>query len=55
MTVRDEESKLLLEEAGVTRLVTVTADPAFLLDPEDFPDDLLREEGIPRTAAGWSG
>jgi polysaccharide pyruvyl transferase CsaB len=48
VTVRDEESKLLLEETGVTRPVTVTGDPAMLLEPEDFSDGLLREEGIPR-------
>lgn len=46
VTVRDEESKLLLEEAGVTRAITVTADPALLLEPAPFPAELLREEGI---------
>ncbi|MFM9662843.1 polysaccharide pyruvyl transferase family protein, partial [Streptomyces scabiei] len=35
VTVRDEESKLVLEEAGLTRPVTVTADPALLLEPGD--------------------
>jgi polysaccharide pyruvyl transferase CsaB len=48
VTVRDEESKLVLEEAaGVTRPVAVTADPAFLLEPEEFGVALLRAEGIP--------
>lgn len=47
VTVRDEESKLLLEEAGVTRDITVTADPALMLDPEEFDAGLLREEGVP--------
>lgn len=47
VTVRDEESKLLLEEIGVTRTVTVTADPAFMLRPERFDPGLLRAEGIP--------
>jgi polysaccharide pyruvyl transferase CsaB len=41
VTVRDEESKLALEEAGVTRRVDVTADPALLLEPEDFAPDGL--------------
>src|SRR5512139_333664 len=36
VTVRDEESKVALEEAGVTCRVTVTADPALLLAPEEF-------------------
>ncbi|MFD1322577.1 polysaccharide pyruvyl transferase family protein [Micromonospora sonneratiae] len=47
VTVRDEESKIVLEEAGVTRSVTVTADPALLLEPEDFTVAMLREEGVP--------
>ncbi|MFC7546167.1 polysaccharide pyruvyl transferase family protein [Plantactinospora sp. GCM10030261] len=46
VTVRDSESRLLVEELGVTRPVTVTADPAMLLEPEPFPADLLHEEGI---------
>lgn len=47
VTVRDEESKLLLEEVGVTRTITVTADPAFMLRPERFDPALLRAEGVP--------
>lgn len=47
VTVRDEESKLLLEEIGITRAITVTADPAFMLRPERFDPGLLRAEGIP--------
>jgi polysaccharide pyruvyl transferase CsaB len=46
VTVRDEESRLLLEEAGVTREITVTADPALMLQPREFPVELLREEGV---------
>lgn len=38
---------MLLEEAGLLNPITVTADPAFLLEPEDFPVHLLREEGVP--------
>ncbi|MFF9021471.1 polysaccharide pyruvyl transferase family protein [Streptomyces eurythermus] len=48
VTVRDEESKLVLEEAGVTRPVCVTADPALLLEPGDRGRALLRAEAVPR-------
>jgi polysaccharide pyruvyl transferase CsaB len=46
VTVRDDESQLVLEDIGVTRPITVTADPAFLLEPEEFPVALLRREGV---------
>jgi polysaccharide pyruvyl transferase CsaB len=46
VTVRDDESQLVLEDVGVTRAVTVTADPAFLLEPEEFPVALLGREGV---------
>ncbi|MFH8253442.1 polysaccharide pyruvyl transferase family protein [Streptomyces roseolus] len=48
VTVRDEESKLVLEEAGLERPITVTADPALLLRPGDSGEDLLRAEAVPR-------
>ncbi len=47
VTVRDQESRMVLEEAGLLNPITVTADPAFLLKPEDFPASWLREEGVP--------
>ncbi|SCG39132.1 polysaccharide pyruvyl transferase family protein [Micromonospora halophytica] len=47
VTVRDQESRMVLEEAGLLNPITVTADPAFLLEPEEFPARLLREEGVP--------
>ncbi|MGW5671471.1 polysaccharide pyruvyl transferase family protein [Micromonospora sp. NPDC003776] len=47
VTVRDQESRMVLEEAGLLNPITVTADPAFLLEPEDFPESWLREEGVP--------
>lgn len=47
LTVRDEESQLVLEDVGVTRPMTVTADPAFLLEPEPFTGEMLMCEGIP--------
>ncbi|MBQ1046599.1 MULTISPECIES: polysaccharide pyruvyl transferase family protein [unclassified Micromonospora] len=47
VTVRDQESRMVLEEAGLVNPITVTADPAFLLKPEEFPEQWLREEGVP--------
>ncbi|KOX10738.1 polysaccharide pyruvyl transferase family protein [Micromonospora profundi] len=47
VTVRDQESRMVLEEAGLLNPITVTADPAFLLKPADFPAHLLAEEGVP--------
>ncbi|MBX7265888.1 polysaccharide pyruvyl transferase family protein [Micromonospora sp. Llam7] len=47
VTVRDQESRMVLEEAGLLNPITVTADPAFLLEPEEFPAQFLREEGVP--------
>ncbi|MFJ2031986.1 polysaccharide pyruvyl transferase family protein [Streptosporangium sp. NPDC087985] len=47
VTVRDEESRLVLEEAGVMSPITVTADPAFLLEQEEFSQELLHAEGVP--------
>ncbi|RIV37981.1 polysaccharide pyruvyl transferase family protein [Micromonospora radicis] len=47
VTVRDQESRMVLEEAGLLNPITVTGDPAFLLEPADFPASLLREEGVP--------
>lgn len=47
VTVRDQESRMVLEEAGLLNPITVTADPAFLLEPAEFPAGWLREEGVP--------
>ena len=47
VTVRDSESRLVLEEAGVTQPVVITADPALLLEPEPFGVEALRAEGVP--------
>jgi polysaccharide pyruvyl transferase CsaB len=46
VTVRDEESRLALEEAGLTRRITVTADPALLLQPEECAPDGLRGDSM---------
>jgi polysaccharide pyruvyl transferase CsaB len=46
VTVRDEESKRVLEEVGVERPIDVVADPALLLIPEPFPADALVRDGV---------
>lgn len=46
VTVRDQEAKRLLEEIGVQRHIEVTADPAWLLEGEQFSDEMLVREGI---------
>ena len=46
VTVRDTETKRLLEEVGVAREVRVTADPALLLEPASFTDEMLEREGV---------
>ncbi|GGL64621.1 hypothetical protein GCM10010129_05280 [Streptomyces fumigatiscleroticus] len=50
IVVRDEESRLVLEEVGVERDIVVTADPALLLPPEPFTDAMMRDEGVPGEA-----
>lgn len=47
LTVRDERSRLLLEEIEVTREIHVTADPGLLLEPEAFTEEMRAQEGIP--------
>jgi polysaccharide pyruvyl transferase WcaK-like protein len=46
LTVRDQESILVLEGMGVTREISVTADAAVLLEPEEFTEEMLVREGI---------
>jgi polysaccharide pyruvyl transferase CsaB len=46
VTVRDRQAYHLLEEIGVRRDMTVTADPAFLLLPEPLPKEALKREGL---------
>ncbi|RJL24863.1 polysaccharide pyruvyl transferase [Bailinhaonella thermotolerans] len=46
VVVRDEESKLVLEDVGVNRPVTVTADPALLLKAQPFTTEMLAREGV---------
>jgi len=45
VTVRERHARQLLEEIGV-RDIEVTADPAFLLEPEPRPPDALQREGL---------
>ncbi len=47
ITVRDQQSRQLLEEIGLEREILVTADPALLLEPEPLPlEEMLRAEAI---------
>ncbi len=46
LTVRDRQSKKLLEEVGVERDIILTADPALLLEPDAIPADALTREGL---------
>jgi polysaccharide pyruvyl transferase CsaB len=46
VTVREASAQRLLEEVGVEREITVTADPALLLDPDVLPRAALEEEGL---------
>jgi polysaccharide pyruvyl transferase CsaB len=47
ITVREITAKRVCQEIGVTVPVEVTADPAFLLEPLEFTDEMLAKEGIP--------
>jgi polysaccharide pyruvyl transferase CsaB len=46
VTVRDRQGYRLLEDVGVTREIHLTADPAFLLEPEELPIEAVRAEGV---------
>ncbi len=46
ITVRENESKRLLNEIGVTNEIVVTADPALLIEPITFTEEMLQKEGI---------
>lgn len=46
ITVRDKPSMQILEEIGVGKDIIVTADPAFLMRPEEVQIDYLHQEGI---------
>jgi polysaccharide pyruvyl transferase CsaB len=46
VTVRDVGARRLLEKLGVAREIVVSADPAFLLEPQDLAGKPLRREGV---------
>jgi polysaccharide pyruvyl transferase CsaB len=46
ITVRDRLGYRLLEDVGVRREIHLTADPAFLLDPEDLSAEVLATDGV---------
>lgn len=46
ITVREERARRILEDIGVTKRITVTADPAILLEEEDFPLECFHAENI---------
>jgi polysaccharide pyruvyl transferase CsaB len=56
VTVRDRLGYRLLEDVGVSREIHLTADPAFLLDPEALPVAALEAEGVDfrRPVVGFS-
>ena len=48
ITVRDRHAQRLLQDLGVEVPVRVTADPALLLKPREFPEELWQREGLQR-------
>ena len=46
VTVRERNAQKVLEAIGVQQEISVTADPAFLLEPEPLPPETLKREGI---------
>jgi len=56
ITVRDRESRRLLDDVGVTGEVHLTADPALLLEPEPLSAEALTAEGVEfsRAIVGFS-
>ena len=47
ITVRDAESKEVLEQAGISRSISVVPDPALLLFPKSYGKDILKQNSIP--------
>lgn len=46
ITVREGEAKKILNDLGVTQEIEVTADPAFLISPKHWSQEMLKKEGI---------
>jgi polysaccharide pyruvyl transferase CsaB len=54
ITVRDQESKKLLEEIGVEKEITIVCDPAFSLEPI-FKTNLEQNPYVILSVRGWLG
>jgi polysaccharide pyruvyl transferase CsaB len=48
ITVRDRNAQRLLQDLGVETQVRLTADPALLLEPKPFPEEIWQHEGLGR-------
>ncbi len=46
ITVREAEAKRILHDLGVNQEIEVTADPALLLNPQEFTDEMMQKEGL---------
>jgi polysaccharide pyruvyl transferase CsaB len=46
VTVRDRHGQRLLQDVGVEVPMKVTADPALLLEPREFPEETWKREGL---------
>lgn len=46
ITVRDRQGLRLFEDLGIDREITVTADPAFLLEADDVSEEMLTQERL---------
>ena len=46
ITVRERNAKKILEEAGIGCEIVVTADPAFLLEPEPISEEVIKREQL---------
>ena len=56
ITVRERNAKKILEDIGINCEIIVTADPAFLMEPDPVPADTLKREHMDsgRTIIGMS-
>ena len=50
ITVRDRHAQRLLQDLGVETQVKLTADPALLLEPRPFPEEIWQHEGLGQKA-----
>jgi polysaccharide pyruvyl transferase CsaB len=50
ITVRDRHAQRLLQDLGIEVPVKLTADPALLLEPAPFPEELWTHEGLGKKA-----